>query len=367
MELLNAFLHNSFSFIILISVIVFIHEFGHYFIARLCGVRVEVFSIGFGPELFGWNDKSGTRWKISALPFGGYVKMFGDMNAASAPDAAKIHAMTEAEKKVAFHTKPLAAKAAVVSAGPIFNLLSAIIILAAMFMWYGKPFALPEINEVKPGSPAAEAGLNKGDIILSINNTTVKSFTDIQRMVTLHPQEKLAFTIRRGTREETLYITPALSERKDAFGNVIRTGMIGIASPKTIYEKQSLIPAFASGVVETWNISGAMLVSLGQIITGKRSTDELGGPIKIAQYSGQSTSNGMQTILWFIVIISINLGVVNLFPIPVLDGGHLMYYAIEAVTGKPAAERFYYYSFRIGALLLLSLMVFSIVNDIRHL
>lgn len=366
MELLQAFTHNTLSFLAIISVIVFIHEFGHYFIAKISGVRIEVFSIGFGPELIGWNDRSGTRWKISLLPLGGYVKMFGDSNAASAPDMAKLETMTEPDKKYAFHTKPLAIKAAVVAAGPLFNLFSAILIFTWMFSWYGKPFSLPEVSQVIAGSPAEKAGLAIGDVILSINGTTIESFSDIQRIVTLHPEDSLSLVIRHNNTEINKTLIPAIQEHTDIFGNKVKVGIIGIASAKTVYKKQALLPAFADAFKETYHISGAILTGVGEMITGKRGLNELGGPIKIAEYSGKSTSNGIQMVLWFVALLSINLGLINLFPIPVLDGGHLMYYAIEAVRGRPVAERFQYYSFRIGTLFMLSLMAFSLINDLRH-
>lgn len=366
MQLLESFIHNTLSFIAIISVIVFIHEYGHYIIAKISGVKIEVFSIGFGPELIGWNDKSGTRWKISALPLGGYVKMFGDSNAASQADIAKLEAMTEAEKKQTFHTKPLAIKAAVVAAGPLFNLISAVLIFACMFSFYGKPFSLPEVSQIIAESPAEKAGLKEGDMILSINDTTINSFLDIQRIIALAPDKPLTVLLRRNNDEITTVITPAIQETTDIFGNTVKVGRIGIASSKIIYKKQSFISALPDATVETYTIAASILQGVGEMVTGKRGLNELGGPIKIAEYSGKSTSNGFQMVLWFVALMSINLGLINLFPIPVLDGGHLMYYAIEAVRGKPVAERFQQYSFRIGMLLLLSLMVFSLINDIRH-
>ncbi len=366
MEFLQLFAHNTFSFIVIISVIVFIHEFGHYIVAKWCGVRIEIFSIGFGPELVGWTDASGTRWKISALPLGGYVKMFGDSNAASAPDQAKLALMSEEDKCYAFHTKPLSRKMAVVAAGPLFNLLSAVLIFTWMFSWYGKPFAMPEVTQVIAGSPAENAGVQVGDVVVSIDGEPIESFADIQRMIAPNPEKRFTFVLRHDIEERTVLLTPMTQEQTDMFGNKVKLGLVGIASAKMVYKKEPLHEAFINAFQETARISWAMLVGVGEMVTGKRSVEELGGPIKIAEYSGKSTSNGMQMVLWFVALLSINLGLVNLFPIPVLDGGHLMYYAIEAVRGRPVAEKFQHYSYRIGALFLMALMAFSLINDIRH-
>jgi regulator of sigma E protease len=365
MDLLIAFLHNALSFIVVISVIVFIHEFGHYSIAKLSGVKIEVFSIGFGKELFGWNDKSGTRWKVSILPLGGYVKMYGDINVASAPDAKKMAELSDEEKKIAFHTKPLPVKAAIVAAGPLANFLLAILILSFFFSYYGKPFATPIANEIVKGSAAEEAGLLPGDEIIRIDGTVTISFSDVQRIVSTHPAQPLEFTIKRGDDTITKTITPRLSETKDAFDNPVKVGILGIASPKMTFEKHSIGSAIVQASRETYNISAATLSALGQMITGKRGTEELGGAIRIAHYSGQSTSRGIETTLTFIAILSINLGLLNFFPIPLLDGGHLLYYVIEAVTGKPLAERFQQYGFRIGMTFIIALFVLSTFNDIK--
>jgi regulator of sigma E protease len=364
MELLTAFLHNALSFIVIISVIVFIHEFGHYAVAKLSGVKIEVFSIGFGKEIIGWNDRSGTRWKVSMLPLGGYVKMYGDLNAMSAPDASKIADLTEDERKKAFHTKPLIIKAAIVAAGPIANFLLAVMILSFFFSYYGKPFATPEAKVIVKGSAADIAGLVPGDEITSIDKTAITSFSDIQRIVSTHPGEPLEFIIKRSGKELTKTITPRLSESKDAFGNPVKIGLLGIASPKMEYKHYSLGRAIILAAQETYSISATTLSALGQMITGKRGTEDLGGAIRIAQYSGQSTTQGMQATLFFIALLSINLGLLNFFPVPLLDGGHLLYYLIEAVTGKPMAERFQQYGFRIGMAMIIALFVLSTYNDI---
>jgi len=364
MELLTTFLHNALSFVVIISIIVFIHEFGHYAVAKLSGVKIEAFSIGFGTELFGWNDRSGTRWKVSALPLGGYVKMYGDLSAMSMPDEEKITHFTEAEKKIAFHTKPLAIKAAIVAAGPIANFILAIVILTFFFSFYGKPFATPEANVIVKGSAADEAGLLAGDKITAIDGNSVESFSDIQRIVSIHPGDALTFTIKRNDKELTKTITPRLSPSKDAFGNPIKVGQLGIASPKITYQKYSLIPAAGLAIRETYNISTTTLKALGQMITGKRGTEDLGGALRIAEYSGQSVHSGIEATLSFIALLSINLGLINFLPIPLLDGGHLFYYVIEVLTGKPLAERYQRYGFRLGMAIIATLFILSSFNDI---
>lgn len=367
MELLTAFLHNAASFIVIISVIVFIHEFGHYGIAKISGVKIDIFSIGFGREIFGWYDNSGTRWKISLLPLGGYVKMHGDVNAASAPDTARIAEFTDEEKKISFHCKPLAVKAAIVAAGPLANFLLAIVILSFFFSYYGKPFATPQASVIVQGSAADQAGLLPGDIILTIDNAPVESFSDIQRIVSIHPEQPLEFVIKRQDTELTKTITPRLTETKDAFGNPIKVGQLGIASPEMAYKKYALGSAILLATRETYIISAATLSAIGQMIVGKRGTEDLGGAIQIARYSGQSTTKGFQTVLGFIAMLSINLGLLNLFPIPMLDGGHLLYYTIEAARGKPMAEQFQQYGLRFGMAIIIALFILSTFNDIRKL
>jgi regulator of sigma E protease len=367
MELINTFLYNTASFIVILSVIVFIHEFGHYYIAKISGVKIEVFSIGFGKELFGWNDKSGTRWKISILPFGGYVKMFGDIDPASAPDSEKIKGFTKAEKKIAFHTKPLYIKAAIVVAGPIANFILAIAIMTFMFSYYGKPTTLPIVNTVLENSAAYEAGLQAGDVVLDMDGEKVSSFIDIQRIVSINTGTPIITNIQRGPNTMTISITPKITTRQDMFGNDIKASFLGISSTTISYEKLGVAQSIVSSTIETYNISKGTLKAMGQMIRGERSVREISGPIGIAKYSGQSAEKGIGTVLWFITILSINLGLINLFPIPVLDGGHLLYYAVEAVRGKPMADKIQQWGFKIGIALVVTLAIFAVFNDIRNL
>lgn len=366
MEWLSLIAHNFLSFVVIISVIVFIHEFGHYWVAKRCGVKIDAFSIGFGPEIFGWKDKSGTRWKISAFPLGGYVKMFGDEGAASTPDNEKIRKLSAEEEKVAFHTQPLLAKSAIVSAGPIANFLLAILILTFFFAFYGRPETTPEVGDVQPESAAANIGLQTGDIITSLDGTNIARFEDIRTIASIHPEEEINITYLRDGKEINTSITPTLSESSDVFGNSIKIGLLGITSNQIIHKKLGWGESAVTAVHETWSISMRTLEALGQMITGRRSADELSGILRIADYSGKSVDQGLRTVFWFMAILSINLGLINLFPIPMLDGGHLMFYVIEAVSGRPLAERFQEAAFRVGFVLLILLMVFATFNDLKH-
>lgn len=366
MELLQTIFHHGWSFIVIISVIVFVHEFGHYYIAKLGGVKVDEFSIGFGPELFGWNNKSGTRWKVCLFPLGGYVKMFGDLSAASTPDKEKLTHLTEEEKKVAFHLKPLKIKAAVVAAGPIANYIFAIIILTGFYMAYGKPHTVPEVSEVIKDSAAEKSGLKEGDLIITLDNNEITRFEDLRRISSLNPDTEMEIMVKRGEETLKINITPKLSETKDIFGNSVKVGLLGIKSSKTDYEPVSVVGAFTGAVHETYQISASTLKAIGQIITGKRNADEISGILRIGKFSAQATEKGLTTVFWFLAVLSINLGLVNLFPIPVLDGGHLLYYTIEAVKGAPIADKVQEYGFRLGFAMLVMLMAFALYNDLKY-
>lgn len=367
MEALIGFLYNAAAFVVILSVIVFVHEFGHYFVAKVSGVKIEQFSIGFGKEMFGFNDKSGTRWKFCVLPLGGYVKMFGDIDPASAPDTEKIKAFTEEEKKVAFHTKSLPVKSAVVFAGPAANFILSIVIMAFFFSIYGKPATLPKISAVSEDSAAEKAGLVPGDLILEIDGTKVDTFADVQRVIAINTGTPVEIVIDREGQQETVTATPLIREKKDIFGNIVKAPLLGIASSQVAYEKLGPFPAVGAAVVETYNIAASTLKAIGQMFTGQRSPKEITGPLGIAKYSGQSAEQGLSTVLWFIVVLSINLGLVNLFPIPLLDGGHLMYYAIEGVRGKPMADKIEQIGFKIGIALVGTLFIFAFINDLRNL
>ncbi len=367
MEFLFDSVHTIISFLVIISVIVFIHEYGHYKVARWCGVRVEQFSIGFGREIWGWNDKHGTRWKLSLLLIGGYVKMFGDADPASSPDSDKLDGMTDEEKKVAFDYKPLWKKALVVVAGPAANYILAIAIMAGFFIWVGYPQTPAVVGGVMEGSAAEQAGLQEGDRIQVIYGREVTLFNEVQRVVQMYPDTEMDLRIERDGNVIDLMITPTLQESTDMFGNPVRVGLIGVTAQALERKPLSVGEAIPSAVSEAWHMSVQTLTAIGEIITGRRGTEALGGPIRIAQYSGQSAEQGLLTVLWFMAVLSLNLGLINLLPIPMLDGGHLMFYAIEAVTGRPLAQRFQEYAFRFGFIMLISLMLFVTVNDLMQL
>lgn len=367
MELLHSFLYNSAAFVVVLTVIVFVHEFGHYYIAKLSGVKIETFSIGFGTEIFGWNDKAGTRWKVCWIPMGGYVKMFGDIDPASAPDTEKIKHFNEEEKKIAFHTKPLYKKAAIVAAGPIANFILAIVIITYFFTFYGKPTTLAEVSSVAEGSAAAEAGLIAGDIIIEIDSSKIETFADIQRVIAINTGTPIEITIHRGDQELSTIATPKIIVSEDIFGNESKRALLGISSTEVSYEKLNPVTAAGAAIVETYHIAAGTLTAIKQMITGERSAKEISGPIGIAKYSGQASKKGLDTLLWFMTVLSINLGLINLFPIPVLDGGHLLYYSIEAVRGKPMADKLQQYGFKLGIALVVTLAIFAIFNDIRNL
>jgi regulator of sigma E protease len=365
------FLHNSLNYIIpfllILTVLVFVHEFGHYLIARWNGVRVEVFSIGFGPELFGWWDRAGTRWKFSTIPLGGYVKMFGDSDASSGLPAAGLAGLAQAERDVSFHYKRLGQRVAIVAAGPAANFLFAIVVLAVLFMTYGQPFTPAEVGQVQPGSAADHGGMQAGDVVLSIDGHSVARFEDVQQAVRLSPNVPMTIVVRRDGQEQTLQVTPSRTELTDRFGNRYEVGLLGIARSGMEYVKRDPATALVQAGTETWDLSVMTLRYVWQMVIGTRGTEELGGPLRIAQLSGEVVQGGVVAIIWFMANLSISLGLINLFPVPVLDGGHLLFYAAEAVRGKPLGQRTQEFGFRIGLALVLTLMVFVTWGDLVHL
>ena len=366
MEVLAALWNYVLPFLIVLTVLVFVHELGHYWVARRNGVRIEVFSIGFGPELFGWFDRAGTRWKLSAIPLGGYVKFFGDADAMSAPGG-QLPTMTAEERAVSFHHKPLGQRAAVVAAGPIANFVFAIVVSAVLFMLVGQPYTPPEIGAVMPGSAAEKAGFQAGDRVVAINGDGIDRFEDIQRIVQLNLDQPLDVTVRRDGREVALKAIPSVVEESDRLGNKIKVARLGIRGSGVEYVHRGPGMALWQAVVETYNQTTGTLKALGQMVTGHRGSDELGGPLRIAQMSGEVARGGVANLFAFMAFLSVNLGLINLFPVPVLDGGHLLFYLFEWTRGRPLGPRAQEYGFRVGMILVFSLMILATWNDLVHL
>jgi regulator of sigma E protease len=360
-------LHTLWSFFVVLSVIVFVHEFGHYIVAKWCGVKIDAFSIGFGKELVGFNDKSGTRWKIALLPLGGYVKMFGDSSAASTTDTSAIENMSDAEKALTFHHKPLYKKAAIVVAGPMANFILTIIVFTWFILTVGLPSVEPVVGELMKDSPAIKSGLKPGDRITQINDDEVKSFNDIPYLISTNLGTPVTLHVLRNEKPLTIILTPTEIEDDDGLGNKVKRPLIGIKSGKVQIESAHLGTAVVEATKRTYMICTVTLRAVGQMITGQRGVHDLKGPVGIAQLSGQATGKNFHTVLWLIAMLSANLGLVNLFPIPLLDGGHLMFYGVEALRGRPMAEKIQEYGFRLGFFLIASLMAFTLFNDLRKL
>ena len=370
-ELGHLFVGYAIPFLFVLTIVVFFHELGHFLVARWAGVKVLTFSLGFGPELAGFNDRHGTRWKISAIPLGGYVKFFGDDTEASTPSSEMLASMTEEERTASFHHKKVGPRAAIVAAGPIANFVLAILIFTGLFTIYGKPSTSARVDKVEAGSAAAAAGFRVGDIVTAINGEAIDSFSDMQRIVGVNAGDKLTFTVRRGASTVQLQGTPELREVKDAFGNAHRIGVLGItratAPGDVTTERVNPATAFWLGVKETWFVIDRTLSYIGGVFTGREAADQVGGPLRIAQISGQVATIGMAALIQLAAMLSISIGLLNLFPVPLLDGGHLLFYAVEAVRGRPLSDRAQEMGFRIGLGLVLMLMVFATYNDILHL
>ncbi len=359
-------------FIILITVVVFIHEYGHYYFAKRYGVGITDFSIGFGREIFGWNDKSGTRWKICWLPLGGYVKFFGDRNVFSQAEQKEIiNKYSEEDRKKLFILKPLYQRAIIVAAGPLANFVLAIIIFMIINMLVGKDMTPAVIDEVQENSPAFVAGLKKEDKIISIDNKKVESILQVSTYINTSTKEEIDFTVLRNEQEILFSIKPDLVESKDAFGNSVKKKMIGIklSTLNGEFNKQPLGPSKAIyySVKEVWFVTITSLNYLGQMITGSADSSQLGGPIRIAKITGQVAEYGLIPFFSIMAYISISLGLINLFPIPMLDGGHLMFYFFEKILGRPLTQKTQEGFFRIGLFLLISLMFFVTFNDLKEI
>jgi regulator of sigma E protease len=385
-------LHYVAPFVIVLSVLVFVHEWGHYIVARKCGVRVIQFSIGFGRELFGWTDKRGTRWKFSLIPLGGYVQMFGDTDPASmrhAPEEAPRKGkkakretaadapqkpLTSEERKVAFFAQPVGRRAAIVFAGPAINYLFAIVLLTGLYALHGQPYIPPVAAGVLDNSPAAAAGIKPDDLIVAINGEKIDGFNDIRKFVAVSLDQDLEIQLRRSAGKPgvwqdkivTTHLKPELKIETDRFGFRHSTGRIGISSPAGAMEvrQHTVLSALGAATMETARITTDTLRALGQMILGTRSADELGGILRIGAYAGDFAQQGILALINFMALLSVNLGFINLLPIPVLDGGHLAMYAMEKAKGKPLSEKTQEYALRVGLTVLLAVMLFATVNDL---
>lgn len=442
-------------FLFVLTVVVFFHELGHFWVARRCGVKIDAFSVGFGPELFGFNDKHGTRWRLAAIPLGGYVRFHGDDSAASTPDLQKLEKMSAAEKKISFFHQPVRNRAAIVAAGPIANFILAVVIFGGVLYGFGRNLTTPVLEVVRANSPAQSAGLLPGDRVVSINGTRIEGYEDVIRIASLSTGEKLAFVVERNGKDVAVTVTPTLREIKDNIGAVHRIGDIGVsrwparvksvransaameagiqpgdlilsvegkpveafddlpriiapalgkklaigvqrgnqrltlyATPKphpsnaklgvlgienpskpedVIRKHYGFVESVGMGFSETWFVIERTMAYIGGIIVGKESIDQLGGPIRIGQVAGEVASQSFHDLLRLTAVLSVSIGLLNLFPVPLLDGGHLLFYLIEAIRGRPLSERAQEYGFRIGLAFVMLLMIVATWNDIFQL
>ena len=374
LDRLMTFAIDVIPFVLVLSVGVVIHEYGHFIVGRWCGVQVDAFSIGFGPELWSRIDRRGTRWRVAAIPLGGYVKFHGDANGASVPDPDAVNAMPEAERAVTFAAQPIWKRAAIVFAGPFANFLLAIAIFAALFGFYGRTVLAPRIGSVVAGGAGQAAGFLPGDLVLTIDGVAIDSFAKMQEIVSVSAEKPLTFVVRRDDRDMTIPAVPAWREIDSAVGK-IRIGMLGLqastAAADVREERYGPVQSLTMAVDETWQVVHRTGTYVGGLITGRESADQLSGPIGIAQMSGQmakaATKVGIAPFLNLIAILSVSIGLLNLMPVPLLDGGHLLFFGIEAVRGRALNERAQEFAFRVGLAMVAALMIFSTYNDIARL
>ncbi len=355
-------------FILVLSIIVFIHEYGHFIVGRWCGVGVEEFSIGFGREIFGWNDRHGTRWKVCWLPLGGYVRFMGDANAASMPDDEAVSSMTAEERSISLPAQPVWKRAAIIAAGPAANFLLAIVIDAGFYGINGKTILEPRIDEIVVGSRAEEAGLKPGDLILTMDGEVVSSFPDVAQYISLNPEKPIRIGIVRDNAEIVVTATPKLEKVSSPVG-IVEAGQLGFKvnpqAPGRLQRKQfGPVDAVIEGCRETWAIIGQNLTGIGKILTGQISFKQMSGPIGIGQMTGYVADMGLLALIGFVAFLSVSIGMVNLLPIPVLDGGHLLFCLIEAISRRPLNEKVQDVAFRLGFALLLTLILVVSWNDI---
>ena len=357
-------------FLFVLSLVVFFHELGHFLIGRWCGVKVETFSLGFGPELFGFNDRRGTHWRVAALPLGGYVKFFGEGSGSSMPEEIALEAMSAQEREVSFSAQRVWKRAAIVAAGPIANFLLAIAIFSGIFYVVGKSILLPIVDTVTADSAAAAAGFQPGDLIVSIDGAKIESFEDMQRIVQGSSDTQLLFVVDRAGKSVELIATPRRRDVATPFGTT-RVGVLGVQSrvkPENRHlQNYGFVDSVRLAVSETWYVVARTGSYLKGLVSGEESADQLSGPIRIAEVSGEMAKIGVAAVFNLAAILSISVGILNLLPVPLLDGGHLVYYAVEAMRGKAMNERAQQFGFKIGIMLVTSLMIFATYNDILRL
>jgi regulator of sigma E protease len=358
-------------FLLVLTIVVFFHELGHYLVGRWCGIKAEVFSVGFGPELIGRTDRHGTRWKLSLIPLGGYVKFLGDENAASQPTGSGVSGLSEAERAASFPAASLWRRAATVAAGPVANFILAIAIFAVMFSINGRMIADPVVARVQPASAAEAAGILPGDVFVAIDGVEVEIFDDVQRYVTARPEVPMTISLERDGAIVDVTLTPARTEITDNFGNKMEVGRIGVITSDDAgnfrVREYGPLEAVGEGVAQSWYIVTRTVDYIGNIITGREKADQLGGPIRVAKYSKDMSTIGIGALIQLAAVLSVSIGLLNLMPIPMLDGGHLVFFAIEAVRGRPPGEVAQEWAYRFGLSVVLALMLFATWNDVSML
>ena len=355
-------------FLFVLTVVVFVHEMGHYLVGRWCGIGASAFSVGFGPELIGFTDKHGTRWKLSAIPLGGYVKFLGDESATSSPVGVDNSNLSAEDQSRAFHTQPVWKRAATVFAGPLFNIILTVVIFSVFFALYGKQIADPLVAGVQPDSPAAAAGFEPGDRFISVEGQKITTFSDVQRIVSGRSGDELDFTVERDGKMVDLKATPALVERTDPLGNQVKMGAIGVETTQAVGNFRRIeygpLESFGQAIVETGYIISRTGEFFQRFAVGREDKCQLGGPVKIANMAGKAASQGFDWLIQLTAMLSIGIGLLNLFPLPPLDGGHLVFYAVEAIKGSPLSVRAQELFYRVGFLVVMGFMGFVLFNDL---
>ncbi len=356
-------------FVVVLSIVVFFHELGHFLVGRWCGVKVEAFSIGFGPELFSFTDGKGTRWRLAAIPLGGYVKFYGDANAASMSSEEIEAAMSAEDRKISLFGQSVGKRAAIVAAGPIANFILALVIFTGLFWTSGKAELAPRIASVRPGEAAEKAGFQPGDLVISIDGQKIASWNELQRTVQASGGVSLNFVVERGNREVSLTVTPVRQDIETQFGSH-RAGLLGVTAANSAenwkMKEFTFGQALGESIHETWYVIERTGSYIGGLFAGKESAAQISGPLRIAEVSGELAKISIAALINLAAILSISIGLLNLFPVPPLDGGHLLYFAVEALKGRPLSQRGQEMGMRIGLAMVLALMVFATFNDIVH-